>query len=126
MEIGVGSRTINKDGEIITIISVEKDMENCLAYNVITDRHINIFANGILTSCAMSNIFKIKDMKYLEQNEECLTLDDLEGIPEKYINGLRLTSLPCSFEGTRKKSIKFIKQYVNKLIDSEDKEQEKH
>ena len=32
-------------------------------YNVITDYHINLFTDNILTSCRLSNIYDIKDMK---------------------------------------------------------------
>ena len=34
-------------------------------YNVITENHYNLFANGILTSCKLSNKYHIEDMKYV-------------------------------------------------------------
>ena len=121
MEMGIGSHVYNDKGEIVTITSCERIELNCLSYNVITDKHVNVFVNGILTSCAFSNIFKIKDMKYLDSEEECLTLDDLDGIPEKYITGLRLTNVPCSFENGRKETSDMVKDYVKNLMDHEKK-----
>lgn len=34
-------------------------------YNIITDKHFNLFANGILTSCKCSNMYRIENMKYV-------------------------------------------------------------
>lgn len=36
-------------------------------YNIITDKHYNLFANGILTSCKISNRYGIKGMKYTNE-----------------------------------------------------------
>ena len=72
--------------EIITGIPIKY-------YNIITDKHINLFANGILTSCRYNNIYPIKDMKFCaNNNKRHLRLHDLHDlrIPKKYYSGLRL------------------------------------
>lgn len=60
-----GTTTFAQDGTFPTVVSqavVEKEVK---FYNVITDKHYNIFANGILTSCRLSNKYRIEDMKYV-------------------------------------------------------------
>ena len=58
-------------------------------YNIITNYHINLFANNILTSCRYNNIYPISNMKFVKtmnMNKNKVIND----IPQKYIDGLRL------------------------------------
>ena len=48
--------------------SVEFKPEEVDYYNIITDKHFNLFANGILTSCKCSNMYRIEDMKYVGEH----------------------------------------------------------
>ena len=50
------------NSELPTQKVIEKEVK---FYNVITDKHYNLFANGILTSCRLSNKYRIEDMKYV-------------------------------------------------------------
>ena len=50
---------------IVTVLSCEKVRETVNYYNIITDTHYNLFAEGVLTSCRLSNKYKIEDMKYV-------------------------------------------------------------
>lgn len=52
-------------------------------YNIITDKHFNLFANGILTSCRCSNLYKIENMKYIGDR----TMSDKE--VEEYFKRLK-------------------------------------
>lgn len=52
-------------------------------YNIITDKHFNIFANGVLTSCRCSNLYKIENMKYIGER----TMSDKE--VEEYFKRLK-------------------------------------
>ena len=61
----IGTTTFADDGTNPTIVSEEIIEKPVKYYNVITDKHYNIFANGILTSCRLSNKYHIKDMKYI-------------------------------------------------------------
>ena len=85
----VGTITFNEKGEEVTLISKEKVQEHVEYYNVITDYHINLFANGILTSCRYNNIYPIKDMKFIKDNNIISTYED-DRIDDMYIKGLRL------------------------------------
>lgn len=60
-----GTTTFAQDETFPTVISQEVVEKEVKFYNVITDKHYNIFANGILTSCRLSNEYKIEDMKYV-------------------------------------------------------------
>ena len=60
-----GTTTFAQDGTFPTVASQEVVEKEVKFYNVITDKHYNIFANGILTSCRLSNKYRIEDMKYV-------------------------------------------------------------
>lgn len=61
----IGTTTFADDGTNPTIISEEIIEKPVKYYNIITDKHYNLFANGILTSCRLSNKHHIEDMKYV-------------------------------------------------------------
>lgn len=60
-----GTTTFAQDETFPTVVSQEVVEKEVKFYNVITDLHYNLFANGILTSCRLSNEYKIEDMKYV-------------------------------------------------------------
>lgn len=60
-----GTTTFAQDGTFPTVVSQEVVEKEVKFYNVITDKHYNLFANGILTSCRLSNKYKIEDMMYV-------------------------------------------------------------
>ena len=60
-----GTTTFAQDGTFPIVISQEVVEKPVKYYNVITDKHYNLFANGILTSCRLSNKYRIEDMKYV-------------------------------------------------------------
>ena len=98
------------------MVSWEKVNEEIDSYNIITNYHMNLFANGILTSCVFSNIYPVEDMKYVKTENETISLKDLDEIDEKYIHGLRLNEVSSNFRGNKKSTISYIKEYVRNLI----------
>lgn len=72
-----GTHTFNERGEMPKLVSQEIIHEPVEFYNIITEKHYNLFANGILTSKRWSNRYGIQDMKYV--------LDD-ERMSEEHIN----------------------------------------
>ena len=60
-----GEKVVIQDGTFPTVVSQEIVEKEVKFYNVITENHYNIFANGILTSCRLSNKYRIEDMKYI-------------------------------------------------------------
>lgn len=60
-----GTTTFAQDESFPTVVSQEVVEKEVKFYNVITDKHYNLFANGILTSCRLSNKYRIEDMRYI-------------------------------------------------------------
>ncbi len=118
-ETNVGTHTINSKGEQVEIISIEEIKEKNTSCNVITKEHINLFANGILTSWAYNNLYPIKDMKYQKQDNITFTKEDLKDIPERLIEGLRLTEIPVELMGSKEKTLESIKTDIDKILNKE-------
>jgi hypothetical protein len=64
-ETPIGTHTFAQDGSKPTLIEQHIVNKQVRFYNVGTEKHINIFTNGILTSARISNKYAIKDMKYV-------------------------------------------------------------
>ncbi|MGA8259329.1 MAG: hypothetical protein WB783_03865 [Arenicellales bacterium] len=73
-------------------VLVEKEVvtEPVRFYNVITDFHMNLFANGILTSIGYNNLYPIRDMKFVKDNRRSIAFEEYEGISAAFYRGLRL------------------------------------
>lgn len=82
-ETPIGTITFAEDKSEPVLVSQELVNETVDYYNIITDKHFNIFANGILTSCRCSNLYKIENMKYIGDR----TISDKE--VEEYFKRLK-------------------------------------
>lgn len=60
-----GTITFAEDKSEPVLVSQELVNNTVDYYNIITDKHFNLFANGILTSCKCSNMYRIENMKYV-------------------------------------------------------------
>lgn len=60
----VGDRIYTLDGADRHVAS-EYVEGKCEYYNILTARHFNLFANGVLTSCRLNNFRKIENMKFV-------------------------------------------------------------
>lgn len=60
-----GTTTFAQDESFPTVVSQEVVEKEVKFYNVITENHHNLFANGILTSCKLSNKYRIENMRYI-------------------------------------------------------------
>lgn len=64
-QTNVGDKTFTDKGTFTALVSQEIVEQNVSYYNIGTEKHINLFANGILTSGSrIPNRYAIKDMKY--------------------------------------------------------------
>lgn len=75
-ETPIGTFTYDQHGYFPEVVSQEIIKGEVKYYNIITDKHFNLFANGILTSCRLSNKYKIENMKYV--GEELISAEDEE------------------------------------------------
>lgn len=64
-ETPIGTTTFAEDMSMPTLVEQEVVKKEVKYYNIITDKHYNLFANGILTSCKLSNKYAIENMKYV-------------------------------------------------------------
>lgn len=90
----VGMTTYNDKGEFVKITKIEFINEKIEFMNIITNEHFNCFANGILTSCKLSNMYPIKNMKYDKTNKALNTRDMFGDISDFYYKALRLAEQP--------------------------------
>ena len=62
-------------------ISCEKQFSECEYYNLYTAKHFNCFANGILASGSLNNLYPVKDMKYVkDETRKCHSYDEFSDI----------------------------------------------
>ena len=105
----VGKEIFTENG-ISKLISCECINEEVEYYNIITDYHMNLFANSILTSCHYNNIYSIKNMKFIKDNRNIINFDEYKDeIPYEYYTGMRLGEQVISIDD----NIKYIKKLLS-------------
>ena len=107
----IGTITVNEHGQEITLVKREIVWDTIEHYNIITDHHINLFADSILTSCRFNNIYPITDMKFVKDTVLNRNLSEFAEIESRFVSGLRLQEQ--SFE------LAMIEGYVNRLLATE-------
>jgi hypothetical protein len=107
----VGTITFNEFGEEVTLISKETIEEPVRFYNVWTQYHLNLFADGILTSNRFNNIYPIRDMKFVKDARALRPLEEFANIDPKYISGLRLQEQPAQY------TAEYIRDYVESKLE---------
>lgn len=113
----IGTTTFLEDGTTAKIVERKVIRETINYYNIITDYHMNLFANGILTSLRLNNLYKIENMKFVKDNRELVDKSEFEGIPENYFYGLRLAEQPKEInKGNDVKHTKTLKEYVERIL----------
>jgi hypothetical protein len=107
----IGTVSINEQGEEITLVSAEVVKESVEFYNVWTEYHLNMFAEGVLTSNRFNNTYPMVGMKFVKGNKELRSLTEFNGIDPKWINGLRLR------EQTQEHTAEYIKWYISERLE---------
>ena len=107
----VGTVTINEHGQEITLVKRELVWDTIEHYNIITNYHINLFADSVLTSCRFNNIYPITDMKFVKSVVLNRNLSEFAEIESRFVSGLRLQEQ--SFK------LAIIEGYVNRLLATE-------
>lgn len=91
---------------ITRLMNVTKVQETVKYYNIITEYHMNLFANEVLTSCRYNNIYPIENMKFIGVVEN--KHEDIPNIPIEYVNGMRLKEQSFTIDE--------MTDYINNLI----------
>ena len=107
----IGTVTVNEHGQEIALVKREIVWDTIEHYNIITDYHINLFADSVLTSCRFNNIYPITDMKFVKDVVVNRNLSEFAEIESRFVSGLRLQEQ--SFDLT------MITGYVNRLLATE-------
>ena len=107
----LGTQTFNDKGEAITLVGKSVVERNLNYYNVITEKHLNLFANGVLTSCRLNNLYPIHNMVFVKEDRVAKTFAQFNGVPLRLFTGLRLAEQPASVEQ--------LQAYVERLIQYE-------
>jgi hypothetical protein len=110
----VGTVTVNELGEEVTLISKETITTPTRYYNVWTQYHLNLFANGILTSNRFNNIYPIVDMQFVKDHRALRSREEFQGVEDRYIDGLRLQEQP------REYTTEYIQHYVHDKLEQQD------
>lgn len=104
----IGKEVYTEKG-ITKLISCEYVNEETEYYNIITNQHINLFANDILTSCRYNNIYPIKNMKFVKDDRNIIPYEEYKNsIPYDYYIGMRLGEQPIGIDNNIR--------YVKKLL----------
>lgn len=85
-------RVYRSDGSTAAIVAIERIDEPVTYYNLQTAYRLNYFVEGVCAGSRLSNIYPIADMKYVK--EPRAPASDFEGIPQHYIDELRLLEQP--------------------------------
>jgi hypothetical protein len=70
----------------------------CEFYNIYTNYHMNLFANGILTGFRYNNLYPIKDMKFIKDNRPLRSREEFKSIPDSWFYGMRCAEQTDSVE----------------------------
>ena len=103
----VGTTTVNVAGEEVTLVDKCIIVDTVNYYNVITNHHLNLYADGILTSMRYNNIYPIADMRFVKDDRVLRDANEFAGIDQRWITGLRLSEQTMPLAD--------IKQYVKRL-----------
>lgn len=73
--------TLKENGTLVTISSIKKIFEPVNFYNIASNKHINVYAESVLTSNRLSNRFEIKDNKYTDK--QIMTDEEIKAYKER-------------------------------------------
>jgi len=105
----LGTITINEYGVEVVLVSAVEVNETVESYNIFTKHHLNMYANGILTSNRFNNIWPIDNMRFVKDSRALRPMSEFAGIDLRWVHGLRL----C--EQTSEHSADYIRWYIGRL-----------
>jgi hypothetical protein len=97
----IGTTTFADSENDVYVVSKEFIQEPVTYYNVFSQYHMNVFANGILTSTGFNNLYHVADMRFEKDDRTLRSMEELEGIDTRWIDGLRLRENTTSIDGIK-------------------------
>lgn len=104
-ETPLGATSFNRDAREIRLVEKHVVQEPTVSYNIISNYHMNLFANGVLTSNSFNNLYPIVEMRFVKDDR---ALRSYGNMPAKFRHGMRLT------EQTIDDTV--IQRYIDRLI----------
>ena len=96
-ELPIGTTVFMEDGTTAKLINKTNIHDQINIYNIITYYHLNVFAEGVLTSNKFNNLYKIENMKFIKDDRELNLRGMFASIPDEYFDGLRLAEQKNTF-----------------------------
>ena len=103
-QITPGKQVYTENG-IVTLVSCERIDEEVEYYNLITKKHINCFAEGVLAASHFNNVYPIdEDMKFVKDGRKIRPWSEFRkefkkaGIGKDWYEGVRLYEQPDSID----------------------------
>ena len=109
-ETPVGTTSFNHYGQEVTLVEKGVIHVETVGYNIITDYHLNLFANGILTSTSFNNLYPIANMRFVKDGRP-MREDVFQSVPDRFYYGMRL------WEQTRDTAD--IERYIQRMLATE-------
>lgn len=110
----IGTKVMKSDGTITTLVKKTVLDDSVISCCVITEKHFNLFVNDVLTSVTLNNMYPIENMKYVKNNVEAFSLEELNVDPY-YYEQLRISELSKNFKGTEEDTKTFIHRYIDRM-----------
>lgn len=86
-----GHTALKHDGRTARCVSSTLVEEEVDMYNLMTDTHVNCFANGVLAGCSLCrNLYGIENLKFAKGPKNLRGYDEFEGeVPLWWFNAAR-------------------------------------
>jgi hypothetical protein len=107
-ETPIHTTTFNQQQEEIELVGSETIKDKIGFYNIITNSHINLFANGILTSSKLNNLYPINDMKFVKDQRSMRSRNEFD-VSDDLFYGLRLNEQPKGYPKLKEKMATIVK-----------------
>lgn len=107
----LGQKTFTENKTTTQLISCELVKEPCTYYNIISDYHMNIFANSILSSCGYNNMYPVQNMQFVKDNREQVSKETYKTVSDRFYYGLRLAE-----QDLAKRNVLKAQKYTSRLL----------
>jgi len=99
----LGTITVDQYNQPVTVVGKTLVHQKTIFYNVIAHTHLNVFANGILTSTGLNNLYPIEGMRFVKQDRVRRNRLEFSGVSLDMFHGLRLDEQPVGYPGLKEK-----------------------
>lgn len=115
-ETPINTITLTDKGQYINLIAKYSRPIDTEYYNIVTAYHMNVFAGHVLTSCRLSNLYPIVNMRYVDDGHPHRDPSEFKDLPEAYVTGLRLLEQPDLKQEEHDKHKTTLNDYVKRLL----------